>query len=153
VKKRIAHLMLTVLLTASAVALAGCGVIERVFPSGEIQQVEIKALVKVDYPGFSKALSKGQTVKLRNEDVTLGELTAVAETPTMVAVPTWNGSIVMTASPNLRDINMTIVGPARLTDTGYTFDGSYLYVNQMAKILAPYAQFEALIVSIRKVGG
>lgn len=153
-KKRIAHVTLAVLLTLSSVSLAGCkketptGVVGTV---GQKQTVEIKALVKVDYPTFRKSIAEGQTVKFRESGATIGQIRSITETPSLVGVATYAGSLVMTTSPNLRDINLTIVGEAKLTETGYTFGGNHMYVNQTVKMLAPYAQFDPLILSIQEV--
>jgi hypothetical protein len=120
--------------------------------SGANEQVEVKVLVKVDYPGFKQALAKDQTVKFRDTGSTIGQITSVTDTPTLVGVATWNGNLVMTKSPNLHDINITIVGTGKNTDSGYTFGGTHLYVNQTAKMIAPYAQFDPLVLSIKRIG-
>jgi hypothetical protein len=154
VKKRIPYLLIAAMLALSSGPIVACGRTGNAgVSSAPTEKVEVQALVRVDYPGFRQALDTGQKVKFRDTGSTIGEIASVTETSALLGVATWDGSLVLTSSPNLRDVSVTIVGQARLTDSGYTFEGTHLYVNQTAKLLAPYAQFDPVILSIKKLGG
>jgi multidrug efflux pump subunit AcrA (membrane-fusion protein) len=141
---------IAVLLTG-ALALAGCGGGKSASTpgaAGSTQTVFVKLLIQQVPIGVGASLKTGQPVKVKSTGVLVGNIDSVEVTASAQAEPSSTGRLVESQSPVTDDLLITIKGQAIVSDTGFRFGASNLYVNSQDEYLTPTTIVKGTLVSI-----
>ncbi len=142
-----------VLITTAALA-AGCSGTASTGGGGDgsAEAVEVCIFVRGALPEVADSFVLGQEVRVKDTATVVGEITGVEITPSLMPVPTAEGELRAAESPVFMDVELTIRGEAVVSDSGYSFGGTNLYINNDIKYLTPYTLFGGVITSIEVVG-
>lgn len=114
--------------------------------------VTVEMLIQDVLPEVGASFAEGQTVRAKDTGTVVGTITAIERVPAASSVPTAEGELKAADSPLTEDVRLTIEGECVVSDAGYSFGGTYLYVNNEIKYLTPYTLFSGIITSIETVG-
>lgn len=145
-------LALPALALAVALALSGCSGAKTpaAAPSGaSTQQTVIVTLLIPEVPkGVGDSLKPGQPVKVKSTGVLVGTIASVEVTAAALAEPNSHGQLVESGSPVSDDLLIHIKGQAQVSDAGFKFGPSNLYVNSLDEYLTPTTIVKGTLVSI-----
>jgi hypothetical protein len=116
-----------------------------------VEPVVVELLVRGALPPVDEAFVVGQAVRVKDSGAVIGTITDVAVEPALMAVPDATGSLQAARSPVFLDIWLTIEGEASVSDAGYRFDGTNVYVNSDIEYLTPVTFFSGTIMSMKPV--
>ncbi|MDA3937229.1 MAG: DUF4330 domain-containing protein [Actinomycetota bacterium] len=145
--------VLALMLLLAVMPLAGCSdapASDDGGPSGE-QTVEVALLIRGALPEVASSFSQGQTVRVKDTGTVVGDIVNVERGAAVLPVPTAEGELNAAESPVFEDVVLTIQGRAVVTDTGYSFGGANLYINNDIKYLTQVTVFAGIITSIEIV--
>jgi hypothetical protein len=143
-------LRMAVLLAAVALAASGCGPkSSATSPASGTTPVVVRILVDGVPRGVGASLAKGQSVRVRATGVTVGTIESVEVTALAQASPDSSGRLVASPSPVAEQILVTVRGAAVVSESGYTFGGGNLYVNDLQEFVTPTTILRGSIVSMQ----
>lgn len=147
--RRIAIVLAAVLVVVAIAGCSGTGAPA----SGPVQTKTATVIILTQgvLPEIADSFAEGQTVRAKDSGALVGKITAIDRVPAVVPVPTSKGELNAASSPVTQDVRLTIEGSCTESDAGFSFGGTYLYVNDAIKYLTPYTVFNGFITSIKVV--
>jgi hypothetical protein len=79
-------------------------------------------------------------------------VTSVETTQSLFAVETAEGELNATDNPVMQDVFLVIEGEADVSERGYAFDGTYVYINNQIEYLTPTISFFGIVTSMEAAG-
>ncbi len=150
---RILASLLGVVLLLGSMGVTGCAEeppSDGAAVSGETA-VRVRMLVKEVRPEVAESFSEGETVRVKTSGATLGEIVGVEVEPAREAVPTAEGELAVADNPVLENVYLDIEGEADVGEKGFSFDGTYVYINEDVVFLTPTVSFFGLVTSMEPV--
>lgn len=144
--------VIAIALSLAVLAAAGCS--NTGSPAGvtsDTRKVVVEMLVQDVLPEVGASFAAGQEVRAKDTGTVVGTIAAIERVPAVKPVPTAEGELNAADSPVAEDVRLTIEGECVVSDAGYSFGGTYLYVNNEIKYLTPYTLFNGVIISIEVV--
>jgi hypothetical protein len=141
--------LLVVLALTAAVLTAGCS--SGAVVKAPVEPVRLQLLIMNAQPSLEEAFVIGHEVRIKDSGAVLGSITEVVVEPALMAVPDSTGSLQAARSPVLVDVTLTIEGEASVSDAGYSFGGTYVYMNNDLDYLTPVVRFKGIILSMKPV--
>lgn len=139
---------LIILLAAAAILATGCsgGAV-----AGPVEPVRMELLVRNARPPLEEAFIVGHEVRIKDTGTMLGAITEVKVEQALMAVPDSTGALQEARSPVFVDVILTIEGEAAVSDAGYSFGGTNVYMNNDIEYLTPVVKFSGIIQSMKPV--
>lgn len=136
-----------------ALTLAACGQdSETSEGTSGAQTVEVRMIVREVWPDVAASFEAGDEVRVKNTGAFVGEITSVETTQSLFAVETAQGELNATENPVMQDVFLVIEGEADVSESGYAFDGTYVYINDQIVYLTPTVSFFGIVTSMEAAG-
>ncbi len=136
-----------------ALTLAACGQdSETSEGTSGAQTVEVRMIVREVWPDVAASFEAGDEVRVKNTGAFVGEITSVETTQSLFAVETAQGELNATENPVMQDVFLVIEGEADVSENGYAFDGTYVYINDQIVYLTPTVSFFGIVTSMEAAG-
>jgi hypothetical protein len=149
VDRPILRTALTLIALTAVLVTGGCdGSGTDTGPAAESTDVAVTVFVDLLRPEVAGSFEEGQQVRAKDSGAAIGTITGVEHGPAILAVPTAEGGLEAAESPIEDQVEVTIEGSARVTDSGLDFGGQYLHVGAELRFVTPFVSFEGVVVSL-----
>lgn len=140
-------------LIALALGLSACGqASDTTEGSSGARTVEVRMIVREVWPDVAQSFEVGDEVRVKNTGALVGEVTSVETTQSLFAVETAEGELNATENPVMQDVFLVIEGEAEVSESGYAFNGTNVYINDQIVYLTPTISFFGIVTSMEAAG-